>query len=268
MSFIDHLDVLRKHLFKSVIGILVGAIVAAIFERFIMKKVLLGPTNDSFPTYGMICKFGRSLNLGDALCMEGIKLNMQSTQVTGQFSMWFTVILVSGLVIAFPYVFYQFWKFIKPALNTKEVQSTRGVIFWVSFLFFLGASFGYFIVAPYAINFFFNFQLDEMIENRWTINSYVDMMLPMILGSGLAYQLPLVMYFLAKIGVVTASYLVKMRKYAIVIIFIVAAIITPGPDIVSQLAVAVPLLILYFISIFLVRKVDKQRAEKDASEWS
>jgi sec-independent protein translocase protein TatC len=142
------------------------------------------------------------------------------------------------------------------------------VIFWVSFLFFTGVCFGYFVVAPYALNFFFHFQLDEIVENIWTINSYIDMMLPICLGSGLAFQLPLVIYFLAKIGLVSASYLRKVRKYAIVIIFIVAAVITPGPDVISQLAVAMPLLLLYEISILLTRRVEKQRAADDAKEWS
>lgn len=268
MSFIDHLEALRGHLFRSIVAIAIGAVIAGIYNKFIIKKILLGPTQDSFPTYGVICKLGKSLNLGNALCMQGINLKMQSTVVSGQFSMWFTVVLVSGLVLAFPYVFYQFWTFIKPALTKKELHKTRGVIFWVSFLFFTGVLFGYLVVAPYAINFFFNFQLDEIIENRWTINSYIDMMLPLVLGSGLAFQLPLVMFFLAKIGIVTGSYLAKMRKYAIVVIFIVAGIITPGPDVISQLAVALPLLVLYEISIILAHRVDKERAAEDAKEWS
>lgn len=267
MSFIDHLEVLRAHLFRSVVAIAIGAIVAGIYNKFIIKNILLGPTHNDFPTYGVICRLGRSLNLGEALCMGGISLKLQSTQVSGQFSMWFTVILVSGLILAFPYVFYQFWKFIRPALSQKELRRTRGVIFWVSFLFFTGVLFGYFVVAPYAINFFFHFQLDEMVENIWTINSYIDMMLPLVLGSGLAFQLPLVIYFLAQIGLVTAAYLRKMIKYAVVIIFIVAGVITPGPDVVSQLAVAIPLLLLYIISIFLAARVDKKRAIAD-KEWS
>lgn len=267
MSFIDHLEALRSHLFRSVVAVAVGAVLAGIYNKFIIKNVLLGPTHNDFPTYGIICRIGKSLNLGEALCMGGISLRLQSTQVSGQFSMWFTVILVSGLILAFPYVFYQFWNFIRPALTKKELQRTRGVIFWVSFLFFTGVAFGYFVVAPYAINFFFHFQLDETVENIWTINSYIDMMLPMVLGSGLAFQLPLVIYFLAQIGLVTAVYLRRMIKYAVVIIFIVAGIITPGPDVISQLAVAVPLLLLYIISIFLAARVDKKRAEAD-KEWS
>ncbi|HEX6335197.1 MAG TPA: twin-arginine translocase subunit TatC, partial [Flavisolibacter sp.] len=173
-----------------------------------------------------------------------------------------------GLIIAFPYVFYQFWKFVRPALRKEELQKTSGVIFWVSVLFFTGVGFGYFVVAPYALNFFFNFKLDETVENIWTINSYIDMMLPIVLGSGLAFQLPLVIFFLAKIGIVTAVYLRRVRKYSVVIIFIIAGVITPGPDVISQLAVAVPLLLLYEVSILLARRVDRERAARDAAEWS
>lgn len=267
MSFIDHLEVLRGHLFRSVVAIAIGAVIAGIYNRFIIKSVLLGPTHDNFPTYGVICRIGKSLRLGNALCMQGIQLKLQSTEVAGQFSMWFSVILISGLILAFPYVFYQFWSFIKPALSKKELNRTRGVIFWVSFLFFTGVLFGYFVVTPYAINFFFHFQLDEIVQNIWTVNSYIDMMLPLVLGSGLAFQLPLVIYFLAKIGLVNAKYLRSIRKYAIVVIFIVAGIITPGPDVISQLAVALPLLLLYEISIILAARVDKQRKEEE-KEWS
>lgn len=267
MSFIDHLDVLRKHLFRSVVAIAIGAVVAGIYNNFIVKSILLGPTHASFPTYGIICRVGKYLRMGEALCMNGIQMRLQSTVVFGQFSMWFTVILVSGLILAFPYVFYQFWKFIKPALTKKEASRTRGVIFWVSLLFFLGVLFGYFVVTPFALNFFYHFQLDEAVENIWTINSYIDMMLPLVLGAGLCFQLPLVIFFLAKIGIVTAAYLTKMMKYAIVIIFIVAGVITPGPDVVSQLSVALPLLLLYFVSILLAKSVDKQKA-KEEEEWS
>jgi sec-independent protein translocase protein TatC len=268
MSFIDHLDVLRGHLFRSVVAIAIGAVIAGIFNKFIIKNILLGPTRDEFPTYGIICSLGHTLHLGNALCMQGLVLKLQSTEVTGQFSMWFSVVLVSGLILAFPYVFLQFWNFIKPALTKKELTRTRGVIFWVSFLFFTGILFGYYVVAPYALNFFYHFQMDEVIQNIWTINSYMDMILPLVLGSGLTFQLPLVMYFLAKIGIVSSKYLRKIWKYAVVVIFIVAGIITPGPDVVSQLAVAIPLLLLYQISIILTSRVDKERAKKDAEEWS
>ncbi|RYY41612.1 MAG: twin-arginine translocase subunit TatC [Chitinophagaceae bacterium] len=265
MSFIEHLDVLRGTLFRSVIAILVGAIVVGIYNRFFVHDVLLGPTHPDFPTYGILCKLGNAINMGKSLCMEGLSIKMQSTGVSTQFSMFFTVCLVGGLIIAFPYIFFEFWRFVAPALTEKERSGSRGVIFWVSLLFFIGVAFGYFVIAPYTIKFFASFQLDDNIENRWTVSSYIDTMIPLVLGSGLAFQLPLVLYFLAKVGVVSATYLKKVRKYSIIIIFIIAAIITPGPDLVSQFTVALPLLLLYEISIVLAKRVDKGKKVK---EWS
>ncbi|HEY0750658.1 MAG TPA: twin-arginine translocase subunit TatC, partial [Chitinophagaceae bacterium] len=230
-------------------------------------KIVMGPTHSDFPTYKLLCTMGRSLGLGDALCMKEIGVLMQNTAVSGQFSMFFTVVLIGGLIIAFPYIFWEFWTFIKPALTKKELSRTRGVIFWVSLLFFLGVGFGYFVIAPYTVNFFANFQLDSNIENRWTISSYVDTLIPLILGTGLAFQLPLVMYFLAKIGGVTPGYLRKMRKYAIVIIIIIAAIITP-PDVISQIIISIPLLLLYEISIFLTSRVVREKESREVEEWS
>ena len=268
MSFVDHLEVLRGHLFRAVISIVVGAVIVGIYNNFVIKKILLGPTHADFPTYKLLCKMGNALHLGNALCMSEIGVKMQSTSVGGQFSMWFTVVLIGGVILAFPYIFSEFWRFIKPALTKKELSRTRGVIFWVSFLFFTGVLFGYFVIAPYTINFFSNFQLDENIENRWTINSYIDTMIPLILGSGLAFQLPLVMFFLSKVGIVTADFLKKSRKYAIVVILIIAGVITPGPDLISQLTVALPLFLLYEISILLARRVERDRAKEEAQEWS
>jgi len=267
MSFIDHLEVLRGHLFRSVIAIVLGAIVIAVYKDFFIKKVLLGPTHGDFPTYGVLCRIGRYLHLEKALCMTGLNIQMQSTGVSTQFSTFISVMLIGGIVIAFPYIFWEFWRFIKPALTRKELQNTKGLIFWVSVLFFTGVLFGFFVIAPYTLNFFGNFQLDENIENRWTISSYFDTIIPLILGTGLAFQLPLLMILLAKIGIVSATYLRKVRKYSIVIIMIVAAVITPGPDVISQLVVAIPLLLLYEISILLTIRIEKQRKEDD-KEWS
>jgi sec-independent protein translocase protein TatC len=268
MSFIDHLEVLRGHLLRSAIAIAIGAIVVAIYNKFFVRNVLMGPTHTDFPTYVWMCKLGRKLGFGDGMCIRDINIPMQNTVVGGQLSMFFSVIFIGGMIIAFPYIFWEFWRFIKPALTKKELSRTKGVIFWVSFLFFTGVFFGYLIVAPYTINFFANFQIDENIENKWTIASYLDTMIPLILGSGLAFQLPLVLFFLAKVGIVSGSYLKKVRKYAIVIIVIIAGIITPGPDVVSQMTVALPLLLLYEISIVLCRRVEKEKAREEAQEWS
>jgi sec-independent protein translocase protein TatC len=181
--------------------------------------------------------------------------------------MFFTVIVIGGIIIAFPYVFWEFWKFLKPALTPKELGRTRGVVFWVSLLFFMGVAFGYFVIAPYTVNFFANFQLDESIINQWTISSYVDTLIPLILGTGLAFQLPLVMFFLSKIGMVTPEWLRSVRKYAIVVIVIVAGVITP-PDVISQIIVSFPLLILYEVSIWLSARVVREAALEEQKEWS
>ena len=267
MSFIEHLEVLRGHLFRSALAIAAGAIVFIVYNTFFVREVLMGPTHADFPTYKWLCKVGHAIGLGDNMCMKDIGLKMQSTSVSGQFSMYFTLIFVGGIIVAFPYIFWEFWRFIKPALTKKELSKTRGVIFWVSFLFFLGITFGYFIIAPYTVNFFANFQLDDNIENRWTITSYIDTLVPLILGTGLAFQLPLVMFFLAKVGLMSPEFLRRNRKYAIVIILILAGIITP-PDVISQIICTIPLMLLYEISIWLTAKVQKEKALEEKEEWS
>lgn len=266
MSFIEHLDELRGHLFKSAVAVAIGAIIMAVYNNFIVKKILMGPTHKDFPTYGFLCRLSQRFGLGNKLCMSQINVKMQSTSVAGQFDVYFNIILIGGFILAFPYVFWQFWKFTKPALTPKELKNTRGVIFWVSLLFFTGVFFGYFIIAPYTINFFANFSIDDNIQNIWTITSYFNTIVPLILGAGLAFQLPLVMYFLAKVGVVSAKYLRRVRKYAILIMLIVAGIITP-PDMLSQIVCTIPLMILYEISVLLCARVEKQKAEEDAAEW-
>ena len=267
MSFIEHLDQLRGHLFKSAIAVAIGAIVMAIYNNFIVKGILMGPTHASFITYGYLCKISTHLGLGSKLCMTQINVKMQNTAVSGQFNIYFNIILIGGFIIAFPYVFWQFWKFTKPALTAKELKNTRGVIFWVSLLFFTGVMFGYFIIAPYTINFFANFSIDDNIQNIWTIDSYFNTIVPLILGAGLAFQLPLVMYFLAKVGVVSAKYLRSVRKYAIIIMLVLAGIITP-PDMLSQIVCTIPLALLYEISIWLCVKVEKDKAKEEVVEWS
>lgn len=267
MSFFQHLDELRGHLFKSAIAVALGAIVMAVYNGFIVKKILMGPTHGDFATYGFLCRVSTRLGLGSKLCMSQINVRMQSTEVGGQFGVYFNIILIGGFIIAFPYVFWQFWKFIRPALTTKELKGSRGVIFWVSLLFFIGVLFGYFVVAPYTINFFAKFSLDDNIENIWTIGSYFNTIVPLILGAGLAFQLPLVMYFLAKIGVVSAKYLRRVRKYAILIMLILTGIITP-PDMLSQIICTIPLVILYEISVLLCVRVERKKNELNPPEWN
>lgn len=267
MSFIDHLEVLRKHLFRSVIFVVLGMIVAGIYNRFIVDKIVLGPIHEDFVTFRKICEWGKAIGLGDKMCIGKIGVTMQNVDTTGQVSLFFTSMFVTGFILAFPLVFREFWRFVKPALTKNELRKTRGVIFWVSFLFFTGVLFGYFILMPFSMNFLATFTMSDSIQNIWTIKSYINTMMPLVLGSGLAFQMPLVIFFLAKIGIVTVSFLRKNRRYAIVVILIVAAIITP-PDVISQIVVTLPLWLLYEISILLTGRVEKEKLLAEKEEWS
>lgn len=267
MSFIDHLEELRGHLFRSTVAVVIGMIIAGIYNKFIVDRIVLGPIHQDFVTFRKICELGHRIGLGDKMCIGKISVTMQNVDTTGQVSLFFTSLFVGGLILAFPYVFYEFWKFVKPALTKKELRKTRGVIFWVSFLFFTGVLFGYFVLMPFSMNFLASFSMSDSIQNIWTIKSYINTMMPLVLGSGLAFQLPLVIFFLAKIGLITGKFLRTNRRYALVVILIIAAIITP-PDVISQIVVTLPLWLLYEISILLAAKEEKERAKEEAEEWS
>lgn len=264
MSFIEHLDALRAHLFRAVVAISIGAVLMAIFNDFIVQRVLLGPTRSDFPTYTFLCNLSNKLGFGNKFCMKEIHLEMQSTTLTGQFDVYLDVILIGGIVVAFPYILFEFWKFIKPALSHKELKNTKGVIFWVSLLFFVGIGFGYFVLSPYTVNFFANFSLDNRIKNIPTISSYFNTVLPLTLGCGLAFQLPLILFFLAKVGVVSATTLKGFRKYAILTIVIITGVICP-PDMFSQIICSIPLILLYEVGIIVCKRVEKK--EQKVVEW-
>jgi sec-independent protein translocase protein TatC len=266
MSFIDHLEELRWVILRCVIACLVGAVIVGFYYKTFFDGIVIAPSRDNFITYKIMCAAGHSLGLDSTLCIKPFHINFQSNQLVSQFNMAFSFSFVAGFILAFPYIFWQFWKFVKPALNEKERKGVTGVIFWVSLLFFIGIGFGYFFLSPYAFNFFANFTLSDNIVVLPTINDYLDLLLTFTLGCGLAFQLPIVLYFLGKIGVITAAFLKKYFRHAIVIIVIIAAIITP-PDGITQIIVATPLILLYWVSIALVSKVNRQH-EKEEKEWS
>lgn len=269
MSFVDHLEALRWHIFRSLVAILIGAITVFINMDFFFGKIVMGPANTEFITYRLLCSFSHKIGLGDAMCLSDINLKLISTQMSSQFMMSFTIAFVGGFIIAFPYVFWEVWRFIRPALTDKEVDRTRGMIFWVSVLFFTGVGFGYFLIAPYTVNFFAAYTLSPMIANTFTVADYIDNIVSLVLGTGLVFQLPLAVFFLAKIGLVTAGFLRTYRKFAVVIILILAAVITP-PDVISQLIVTIPLWLLYELSISIAARVNKNDDSliKPKDEWS
>jgi len=269
MSFMDHLEALRWHVMRSALVWIAVAATLFIFIDWIYDNIILAPSSESFVTYGYLCKFGHWLGLGNSLCMPPVKIAFQVNEVNGTFTSAINIALIGGVIVAFPYIFWELWRFVKPALSTKEKKYARGSIFWVSLCFFSGAAFGYYLLAPFTFNFLASFTLGKSgaIQYRPTINDYIDSLTNLILGCGIAFELPILAYVLAKIGLITAKFLKTYRKYAFIIILFIAAIITPSPDMTSQIIVSAPLLLLYEISVFLVSRVDKKKA-KEEKEWS
>jgi sec-independent protein translocase protein TatC len=269
MTFVDHLEALRWHIMRSVIVWLAAAIIIFVFIDWIYDNIILGPSSEKFITYGVLCRFGHWLGIGDSLCMPPVKIDFLVTQVNGTLTSAISIAMIGAVIIAFPYIFWELWRFIKPALSPKEKKYARGSIWWVSLCFFIGAAFGYYLLAPFTFNFLASFTLGKSgaILYKPTINDYIDSLTNLILGCGIAFELPIMAFVLAKIGLITSGFLRKYSKYAFVIILLIAAVITPSPDITSQIIVALPLLFLYWISILLVSRVDKQKA-KEEKEWS
>lgn len=255
MSFLQHLEELRWILVRSAIAVLFFAIIIWCFQEEIMVNVFLSMKEKDFITFRLFCDY-----LG--VCIEEIPVKMQSMTVSGQFTYALMMSFLGGLVVSFPYVFYQIWSFVKPGLKFKEKKMAKGLVFYVSLLFFMGILFGYFFVAPLSIQFFGSYQISDQIENNFTIGSYMSTILSTVFYSGLFFLLPIISYLLTKIGLIDVAFLVKYRKHAIVVILILAAIITP-PDITSQIIVSIPILILYEIGI-LVSKRAERLAKKEA----
>ena len=267
MTFIDHLEALRWHILRSLLAWTAGGILIFIYRDWIFDNVIFAPAHTNFISYAVLCKISHSLHLGQALCMPPVNIQLQGNTVSGPFISALNISMVGGLIIAFPYLFYEIWKFIKPALSSKELKYGRKSIFWVSFCFFLGASFGYFVLAPFTFNFLANFQLGSIGSYKYipTLDDYISTLNNILLGCGISFELPILAFFLAKIGIITAKFLTKYRKYALIIILVVAAILTPSPDWISQAIVALPLVLLYEISILLVKRVDKEKAIEQAN---
>ncbi len=264
MSFLDHLEELRWHVVRSVVAIVIFTIGAFATAHWIFENIIFAPARADFATFKWLCKLGDFIGSED-LCIKDIPFKIQSRNMTGQFTMHIMSSFIIGLIIAFPYVVWEFWRFIKPGLQLKERKYSRGAVGSVSILFFLGVSFGYFIIAPWMVYFLANYSISPIIENEFDITSYVSTVVMLVLGSGLLFQLPVVIYFLTKMGIVTPEFLRKYRKHSIVIILIVAAIVTP-PDPLSQMLITIPLYMLFEISILISSSVAKRKAREDAEE--
>ena len=264
MSFLDHLEELRWHLIRSLIAIFVFAIAAFISKGIIFGEIILGPSKPSFWTYRMLCNLSEILN-SDALCISELPFIIQSRQMTGQFSMHITSSFVIGLICAFPYAFWEIWRFVKPGLYDKERKAATGATFYVSLLFFMGVFFGYFVVTPISINFLSNYQIDPSILNEFDIISYVSTVTTLVLACALLFQLPIVVYFATKAGLVSSALLKTYRKHSIIVILMLSAVLTP-PDPFSQVLIAIPLGLLYQLSILIAIKLEKKERKQELTK--
>lgn len=262
MSFLEHLEELRKILIRATLAIILMATVVFFVSDFIFDTIIFGPTRTSFVTYRFFCDLSHYVGFKDSICVDSLPFIIQNTDMEGQVNILVWICLVAGFILAFPYILWLLWSFISPALYEKERKNAALFIFIASILFFLGVLFGYFVVIPMSVNFFATFKVSEVVQNHFTLDSYIGMVKTSLIASGLFFELPIIIYFLTKLGLVTPAFLRKYWKYAVVIILIVAAIVTP-PDVVSQLIVAIPMLIIYEASIYISVLVHKKRLKEN-----
>ncbi len=257
MSFLDHLEELRWHLIRAVLAVFVCTIVVFASKEIVFHHIILGPSRTDFWTYRQLCALAQQIG-SQALCMDTLPFTIQSRTMTGQFSMHISSSIVIGLIVAFPYVFWEIWRFIKPGLYETEQAVTTGAVFFVSLLFGTGVLFGYYIVSPLAVNFLSNYQVDATILNEFDITSYINTLTMVVLSCAIMFQLPMVIYVLSKAGLVTPVLLRTYRRHAIVSILVVSAVITP-PDMITQVLISLPIFVLYEISIFISGVVQRRR---------
>jgi len=265
MSFLDHLEELRWHLIRSTIAIVLIGIAAFLMKDFIFDTVIFGPKNMDFPTYRFFCRIATSIGIESAFCADELPFTIQSRTMGGQFSAHIMTSIWAGFIIGFPYVLYEIWKFISPGLKENERNNSRGFILIASLLFFMGVLFGYYVVAPLSINFLGTYQVSKEVLNEFDIGSYISGVRTSVIACGILFELPIIIFFLTKVGLVTPEILKKYRKIALVIVLILSAVITP-PDVTSQIIVAVPVIILYQASIYISKFVMRREAKKSKKD--
>jgi sec-independent protein translocase protein TatC len=262
MTFLDHLEALRWHLVRSAAAILLIAVVAFMNKEIVFDGIIMAPKRTDFLTYRVLCDLSAKYNLD--MCLDKVDFSVVNLNMSGQFTTHMWIAFMAGFVLGFPYLIWEIWRFVKPALSQKEIGYSRGIVFFTSVLFLLGVGFGYFIITPLSINFLGNYRVSAEIANSISMDSYINTVTVLSMSTGLVFELPMVVYFLSKLGVITPAFMRQYRRHAMVVNLIVAALITPSPDVTSQLMVAIPLFLLYEISIYVSAVVVRGR-EKAAA---
>lgn len=262
MSFFDHLEALRWHLVRSAIAIVIFTGAAFYFYDFIFDTIIMGPAKPSFWTYRMLCKLGEYLHR-DGFCINKININLINTEMAGQFTLQINSSLLIGITLGFPYLLWEIWRFIKPALHEKERKAASGFVIYATFLFVLGIMFGYFVITPESINFLSGYTVSSKIQNLFSIDSYISSVATLTLASGIVFQLPILVYILSSLGILTPAFMRNSRRYAIVVILIIAAVITPTPDMLTMIVVSLPLFVLYEVGIIVAGVVEKRKLKRE-----
>ena len=259
MTFWDHLDELRKHIIRSLIAIVVLAIVAFLNRHFIFDYIILAPSSSEFITNRALCWVGKQLSL-NALCIDDMKLKIINIKMSGQFLTHMYISIVAGFILAFPYILWEIWRFVRPAMHDNEKAYSKGGVVISTLLFLTGILFSFFLIVPLTVNFLGTYQVSESVANQISLGSYISTVVSVTFAVGIVFELPILVYFLTKIGVITPDFLKKNRKYMFVILLLLSAIITP-PDMFSQVLVVLPLLVLYEFSIGVSKRVYKKEFE-------
>ncbi|MFK8269689.1 twin-arginine translocase subunit TatC [Capnocytophaga stomatis] len=264
MSFLDHLEELRWHLIRSTMAVLIVAVLAFIYKDYVFA-IIFGPKEGDFFTYRMFCKLGQLFDYKSVFCARELPFTLQNRTMAGQFSAHIWTSIWTGVIVAFPYILYELWKFISPGLYENERKLASGFIIVASALFFSGILFGYYLIAPLSVNFLGSYSVSSEVQNQIDLSSYISIVRSSVIACGLVFELPIIVYFLTKLGLVTPSFMRKYRKHSIVVILIISAIITP-PDVTSQIIVTIPILVLYELSIFISKYVIKKDEKAKKSE--
>jgi sec-independent protein translocase protein TatC len=262
MSFLDHIEVLRWHIVRSVVMIFVFFFIALFAKKWIFDVFIFGPTHDDFITYRALCSLSNKLGLGDLICLQGIKIDFINTELAGQFMMHIKISFLAGFICSFPFIIWEIWRFVKPGLYEKESRYTEGIVFFTSVLFLIGVAFGYFVLVPFSVNFFATYTISDSVQNMFTVTNYISFITIFMLSTGLMFELPMIVYFLSKIGILTPAFMRNYRRHAVVVLMIVAAVITPTADVGTMMLVFVPLYFLYEISIFISAAVERNSEKK------
>lgn len=261
MSFLDHLEELRWRLIRAAAAIFLFAILAFIFKGILFDVIIFGPRDPQFPTYQLFCKTSHWLGLDESFCLSEMPFTLQNIAMSGQFTTHLITSVVAGLILAFPYVIWELWRFLKPGLRKEERKAARGMVFYSSLLFASGVLFGYYLLAPLSVQFLGGYQVSESVANQIHLSSYISTVTSVTLAAGLVFQLPILIYFLTRMGLVTPQMLREYRRHAVVGVLILSAIITP-PDITSQVLVTLPIMLLYELSIIISKRVVKRMSVK------